>query len=98
MVPTDAGEIFLKQAREVVARSADLDREMDLLKGLVKGELNIGSGTYPSAMMVGRAIVRLVRAHPTVQLRIRNENWANIANRIAHRLAPRPALGIIAVP
>src|ERR1700693_4979023 len=43
VVPTDAGNIFLKQAREVVAQSADLDREMDLLKGLEKGELNIGS-------------------------------------------------------
>ena len=43
---TDAGAIFLEYAQEVMARSADLSREMDLLKGLDKGELEIGVGTY----------------------------------------------------
>ena len=37
VVPTDAGEIFLEHAREVVARAADLNREMELLRGLEKG-------------------------------------------------------------
>ena len=94
VVPTDAGEIFLKQAREVVARSADLDREMDLLKGLAKGELNIGSGTYPSAMMVDQAIVRLVRAHPTVQLRIWNDNAANLLPLLRKRELDLAVLGL----
>ena len=94
VVPTDAGEIFLKQAREVVARSADLDREMDLLKGLVKGQLNIGSGTYPSAMMVDRAIVRLVRAHPTVQLRIWNDNAANLLPLLRKRELDLAVVGL----
>jgi DNA-binding transcriptional LysR family regulator len=68
VTPTDAGKIFLQQARELVARSADLSREMDLLRGLEKGELKIGAGTYPSAMIVDSAVVRLVRAHPGIRL------------------------------
>jgi DNA-binding transcriptional LysR family regulator len=48
VVSTDAGKIFLEQAGEVIARSADLQREMDLLKGIEKGELNIGAGTSTS--------------------------------------------------
>jgi len=74
VVPTEAGKIFLEQAREMIARSGDLDREMNLLKGLEKGELNIGAGTYTSAMMVDRAIVRLVRAHPSIRLQIHSDN------------------------
>jgi DNA-binding transcriptional LysR family regulator len=74
VVPTDAGKIFLEHAGEVLARAADLSREMDLLKGLEKGELNIGAGTYPSAMMVDRAIVRLVREHPSIRLQIHSDN------------------------
>jgi DNA-binding transcriptional LysR family regulator len=74
VVPTDAGKIMLEQAREVVARSADLDREMDLLRGLEKGELSIGAGTYPSAMLVDRAVVRLVRSHPAIRLQIQTDN------------------------
>jgi len=76
--PTDAGRIFLDHAREVVARAADLDREMDLLKGLDKGELHIGAGTYPSAMMVDRVVTRLVKMHPAVRMRILTDNWANL--------------------
>src|ERR1017187_1547119 len=60
VTPTDAGKVFLEHAREVVARSADLEREMDLLRGLEKGELRIGAGTYPSAMIVDRAVAKIL--------------------------------------
>jgi DNA-binding transcriptional LysR family regulator len=74
VVPTDAGKIFLQQARELVVRSEDLNREMDLLRGLEKGELSIGAATYPSAMMVDSAVVRLLRGRPGVRLQIHNDN------------------------
>ena len=75
---TDAGQIFLEHAREVMAHSSDLSREMDLLKGLVKGELQIGVGTYVSDLLTDRAIARIVRQHPAVRLRITNDNWVNL--------------------
>ena len=78
VMPTPAGRLFLEQAREVVARSADLGREMDLLRGLDKGELCIGAGTYPSATIVDRAITRLVRTHPTIRLHIRIDHRENL--------------------
>jgi DNA-binding transcriptional LysR family regulator len=78
VVPTDAGIIFLEQAREVVARSQDLSREMDLLRGLDKGELGIGAGTYPSAMIVEQGVAQLVRAHPGVRLHIKIDNRENL--------------------
>ena len=83
--PTDAGRIFLEHAREVVARADDLGREMDLMKGLDKGELHIGSGTYPSAMMVDRAVARMVQLHPAVRLRIVTDNWASLLPRLRKR-------------
>jgi DNA-binding transcriptional LysR family regulator len=78
VVPTDAGNIFLEQAREVVSRSADLSREMDLLRGLEKGELCIGAGTYPSVMIVDEAVTQLVRTHPAVRLHIKVDNRENL--------------------
>ena len=75
---TDAGAIFLEYAQEVMARSADLSREMDLLKGLDKGELEIGVGTYVGVEYVDRAVGRIVRSHPHVRLRIANDNWVNL--------------------
>jgi DNA-binding transcriptional LysR family regulator len=78
VIPTDAGKIFLEHAREVVARAADLEREMDLLRGLEKGELRIGAGTYPSVMMVEKAVIQLVRNHPAVRLNIQIDNRENL--------------------
>ncbi len=75
---TSAGEIFLQYAQEVMAHSSDLSREMELLKGLSKGELQVGVGTYVGVGYVDRAIARIVRAHPDVRLRIANDNWANL--------------------
>jgi len=83
--PTDAGRLFLEQAREVVSRASDLGREMDLLRGLDTGELTIGAGVYPGPMMVGRAVARLARLHPSVRLRVVNDIWVNLADAVRQR-------------
>ena len=82
---TDAGEIFLKYAHQVMAHSADLSREMDLLKGLAKGELQIGVGTYVSVQYVDIAVGRIVRDHPNVRLRLANDNWSNLLPLLRQR-------------
>jgi len=76
--PTDAGLVLLDHARDVMSRASDLGREMDLLKGLDKGELRIGAGTYPSHMYVDRALGRLAREHPSVRINVANDNFANL--------------------
>ena len=83
--PTDAGRLFLDRAREVASRAADLGREMDLLRGLDTGELQIGVGPYPAAMMVGQTVARLVREHPAVRLRISKDIWLNLADALRRR-------------
>jgi DNA-binding transcriptional LysR family regulator len=82
---TDAGAVFLEYAHEVMSHSSDLSREMDLLKGLDKGELQIGVGTYMSMMFVDRAIARIVREHPEVRLRIANDTWISLLPLLRRR-------------
>jgi DNA-binding transcriptional LysR family regulator len=82
---TDAGEIFLEYAQEVMTHSADLGREMELLKGLGKGELQVGVGTYVGVRYVDRAIARMVREHPAVRLRVANDNWSNLVPLLRRR-------------
>jgi DNA-binding transcriptional LysR family regulator len=95
VVPTDAGKIFLEHAREVVARAADLNREMDLLRGLEKGELSIGAGTYPSAMMVERAVVRLLQSHPTIRLQVHTDNREKLLPLLHKRELDLAVIGVI---
>ena len=85
MEVTDAGQIFLEHAREVMSHSADLGREMELLKGLAKGELQVGVGTYVGVGFVDLAIARIVREHPAVRLRIANDNWSNLVPLLRRR-------------
>jgi DNA-binding transcriptional LysR family regulator len=75
---TDVGRVFLEHAREVISRASDFEREMDLLKGVEKGELHIGAGTFPGPMMVDTAIARLIGQHPSVRI--------NVTNQVAHNL------------
>ena len=82
---TDAGLIFLNHAREVMAHSSDLSREMELLRGLDKGELQVGVGTYMNEMFADVAISRIVCRHPAVRLRIANDNWTNLLPLLRNR-------------
>jgi DNA-binding transcriptional LysR family regulator len=82
---TDAGGIFLEHAREVMSQSSDLSREMELLRGLGKGELQVGVGTYVGLRFVDRVIARIVRDHPEVRLRVANDNWANLLPLLRRR-------------
>src|ERR1019366_3661917 len=82
---SDAGEIFLEHAREVISQSADLSREMELLKGLAKGELQVGVGTYVSLMFVDLVIARIVSEHPDVRLRVTTDNWASLLPLLRRR-------------
>jgi DNA-binding transcriptional LysR family regulator len=83
--PTDAGFLFLKHASEVLARAGDLAREMNLVAGFETGDLRIGSATYPTHMYVDRALCRLIREHPSVQINVAVDNWANIVPMLRNR-------------
>jgi DNA-binding transcriptional LysR family regulator len=96
--PTDAGRLFLEQAREVALRAADLGREMDLLRGLDTGELSIGAGVYSGPMMVGRAIARLARQHPAVRMRIINDIWLNLADLVRRRAVDLAVIDVSGLP
>jgi DNA-binding transcriptional LysR family regulator len=82
---TGPGTVFLEYAREVMVRSSDLTREMELLKGLEKGELQVGVGMYASSMFVDLVIGRIARRHPKVRLSIDNDTWANFLPRLRRR-------------
>jgi DNA-binding transcriptional LysR family regulator len=85
VIPTVEGSFFLGHAREVVAREADLESKMGLLRGGEKGELHIGSGIYASALMVEEAVTRLVHRHPSIGLHIQNNHWVNLLPRLRKR-------------
>jgi DNA-binding transcriptional LysR family regulator len=82
---TSAGDILLQQAREIKAHVDDLVREMDLLRGMQKGELSIGAGIYPGPMFLDKAVGRLVRDHPAIQISLSYDHGLDLVPRLLSR-------------
>ncbi|HZD32684.1 MAG TPA: LysR family transcriptional regulator [Candidatus Angelobacter sp.] len=82
---TDAGGVFLGEAREVASRAAELARGMELLRGLDAGELHVGVAPYPAATLLGPALARLVHEHPSVRLRVTRSTSVNLPDLLRSR-------------
>ena len=80
--PTQFGELVLQRARELLASSRDLQRELDLARGLELGELNIGVGPFGGAMLVGAAIARLNVRFPKLSIKILVAPWRELPDRL----------------
>jgi DNA-binding transcriptional LysR family regulator len=68
--PTDFGHVFLDQATRVVAQIADLEREVELARGLKSGEVTLGVGPYVAESLMPACIRKFSADHPDVRLRI----------------------------
>jgi DNA-binding transcriptional LysR family regulator len=82
---TDVGGVFLMQARELLARAEDLERQIGVVKGVGNGELRIGAGVYPAEMMVGEAVTRLLRGVPDLRLQVTVANWSVLVGMVRKR-------------
>lgn len=68
---TQAGEVVLRRARELVFDSSCLQRDLDLMKTGDAGELVIGAGPVPAATLVPELLIGLRQQSPQVVNRLR---------------------------
>ena len=61
VTPTPLGERFVEHSLAVLRGLADLEHEVALLRGAGEGVVRIGSGPWPSALLVDRARSRASR-------------------------------------
>ena len=76
---TDAGDVVLRHAEDLLGRAAAIERELAGLSGGEKGQLRVGGFYTAWATFVPAAVAAYSRAHPHVQLELR-------------QLEPEPAL------
>lgn len=80
--PTALGRVVLERSRALLRDRRSLDREIELLKGLEIGELDVGMGPYPAALVGHPAIARLVSRHPGVHCRVRVMDWGGLTRAV----------------
>jgi len=61
---TDFGSLVVSHTKDLVAREAELLRDVRLLADLDVGHLGVWLGRYPSAMSGYAAAGRVLSAHP----------------------------------
>jgi DNA-binding transcriptional LysR family regulator len=85
--PTDAGQVFLDRAREIVAHHSALEREMGLVHKNEHPAFTLAAGPYAADLVAGVALARVVAQHGAVQWRLRVENWNDAVKLVRAREA-----------
>jgi DNA-binding transcriptional LysR family regulator len=73
--PTEFGRLLLRHALNLDVASRELEREMQLAKGLEIGELTIGVGLYGGSALVAPVLARMSRLHPQLRLKVLVAPW-----------------------
>src|SRR5512135_93930 len=80
--PTEFGAILLARGAELLLGSRELDREIQLMRGLELGRITIAVGPYAAEISVGVALGRLARLHPKLRVRIVEVDWRRLASLV----------------
>jgi len=79
---TEAGRLFLPEARAVLARADDACRVLEELDGLMRGEVRIAASQTVATYWLPRHMARFAAHAPNVQLRLLVGNSAQSAARV----------------
>lgn len=82
---TPLGELFVQRAREIALSMRDLQREFELSRGMVRGELRVGVGPFGAAVLAGPVVGQLCRAHPQFRIDIVIVPWQELPARLHAR-------------
>lgn len=79
---TEAGRLFLPEARSVLARADAACRVLEDLEGLIRGEIRIAASQTVATYWLPRRMARFAAQAPNVQLRLLVGNSAQSAARV----------------
>lgn len=83
--PTDAGQLLLAGAEELLAGAESLERELSRVRAAERPSLAVGAGPFTAQLMAGDAIARLLGAVPGLSVRLRIEQFPDLARLVRSR-------------
>jgi DNA-binding transcriptional LysR family regulator len=87
VIPTRYGETFLRRAAAIVDDTAELKREIDLMRGLHVGNFCVALGMYPAQVSGNPALGQMVRDFPDLQYKALTGNWQTVNQYVLNRTA-----------
>lgn len=83
--PTEIGRLLLRRAAILLNGARELERDLQLARGLELGELRVGVGPFGGAALIGPVIGRFSLAHPRLQLKLVVAPWQELPQRARNR-------------
>lgn len=85
VTPTEAGQVLLRHATALFAAERAAEEDLAALRGLTRGGLSVGASTTIGTYLLPPLLGAFHRAHPGVELRLRNANTAGVAELLLAR-------------
>jgi DNA-binding transcriptional LysR family regulator len=81
------GQILQKYGGQIIAATAEFEREIRITQGLGTGELCVALGPYPAELTGHRAVGRLVSEYPELHCKIVVSDWYEVEKMVVSRSA-----------
>jgi DNA-binding transcriptional LysR family regulator len=78
--PTPLGRLFLARAQEILQSASDLQREIDLARGLEIGHLEIGSSVGIADLHMGTTVGRLSQRYPRLNIYLEVNDYSALTH------------------
>ncbi|NGP53160.1 LysR family transcriptional regulator [Thioalkalivibrio sp. XN8] len=82
---TAFGEVFLHRAQALLVEADELEREMNLMKGLGVGRFSVAMGANAARVSGIPALAQLLAEHPGLQVRLEHQNWRDTERLVRNR-------------
>ncbi|WP_237214867.1 LysR family transcriptional regulator [Falsiroseomonas oryziterrae] len=83
--PTEAGEVFIRLARRVLAELRRADEDLDLVGSAEGGTVALGVLPVAAVGVLPGALIRLKRRHPSIQVRLQQGRTEELLPLLASR-------------
>ncbi len=82
VVPTPAGIFVLERVRKLLFDSRCLERDVDLYRQKLIGDVAFGTGPFPAATLLPKLLPELRAANPAVRIRVEVNNWVYLVQHL----------------
>lgn len=82
VAPTPAGAFVLERARKLLFDSRCLERDVDLFRQKLIGNVAFGTGPFPAATLLPRLLPEFRATYPAVGIRVEVNNWTYLVQHL----------------
>ncbi len=82
VAPTPAGAFVLERARRLLFDSRCLERDVDLYRQKLIGDMAFGTGPFPAATLLPGLLPQLRTNYPAVRIRVEVNNWSYLVQHL----------------